>query len=129
MRRLRVFLLPLITSACAAVLLGCGTAQGIAINKHQTVVMDSSVLMAGIWASQPAISRSSGNNVARSVISNSQNRPIKIYYRFYWYDSQGLDVPPLEAPRSVIIAPGDDVDIQSVNDNVNARSARVHLFL
>ena len=91
--------------------------------------MDSSVLAAGILASQPAISLSSGNNVARSVITNSQNKPIRINYRFYWYDAQGLDVPPLEAPRVMVIAPGDDVTIQSVNNNFNARSARLHLFL
>ncbi|AJJ63468.1 YcfL family protein [Yersinia aldovae] len=129
MRRLKAFLLPLMTFACIATLLGCGSPKGIAVNKRQTVVMDSSVLTAGILASQPAISTSSGNNVARSVVSNSQHKSIKIYYRFYWYDAQGLDVPPLEAPRSVIIAPGDDVDIQSVNNSFNARSARVHLFL
>ncbi|MFA3761422.1 YcfL family protein [Yersinia sp. 2466 StPb PI] len=129
MRRVKAFLLPVMVSACIATLLGCSNPKGIAVNKQQTVVMDSSVLTAGILASQPTVSLSSGNNVARSVITNSQNKPVRINYRFYWYDTQGLDVPPLEAPRFMMIAPGDDVTIQSVNNNFNARSARLHLFL
>lgn len=129
MRRVKAFLLPVMVLACIATLLGCSSSKGIAVNKQQTVVMDSSVLAAGILASQPAVSLSSGNNVARSVITNSQNKPIRINYRFYWYDAQGLDVPPLEAPRAMVIAPGDDVTVQSVNNNFNARSARLHLFL
>ncbi|CND58972.1 YcfL family protein [Yersinia intermedia] len=129
MRRVKAFLLPVMVLAYIATLLGCSSPKGIAVNKQQTVVMDSSVLAAGILASQPAVSLSSGNNVARSVITNSQNKPIRINYRFYWYDAQGLDVPPLEAPRAMVIAPGDDVTVQSVNNNFNARSARLHLFL
>ncbi|MFM1346340.1 YcfL family protein [Yersinia proxima] len=129
MRPVKAFLLPVITFAAIATLLGCSSPQGIAVNKQQTVVMDSSVLTAGVLASQPTVSASSGNNVARSVITNSQKKPIKINYRFYWYDAQGLDVPPLEAPRAIVIAPNDDVDIQSVNNNFNARSARLYLFL
>ena len=129
MRRTKAFLLPVIACVGIATLLGCSSPKGIAVNKQQTVVMDSSVLTAGILASQPAVSTSSGDNVARSVLTNSQNKPIKINYRFYWYDAQGLDVPPLEAPRSIVIAPDNDVNIQSVNNNFNARSARLHLFL
>ena len=129
MRRVKAFLLPVMVLACIATLLGCSSPKGIAVNKQQTVVMDSSVLAAGILASQPAVSLSSGNNVARSVITNSQNKPIRINYRFYWYDAQGLDVPPLEAPRVMVKTPRDDVTVQSVNNNFNARSARLHLFL
>ncbi|HDL8000873.1 TPA: DUF1425 domain-containing protein, partial [Yersinia enterocolitica] len=92
MRPVKAFLLPVMALVCIATLLGCSSPKGIAVNKQQTVVMDSSVLTAGILASQPAISTSSGNNVARSVITNSQSKPIKINYRFYWYDAQGLDV-------------------------------------
>ncbi|CNI76223.1 putative lipoprotein [Yersinia rohdei] len=121
--------LPVMVFASIVTLLGCSSPKGIAVNQQQTVVMDSSVLTAGILASQPAISSSGGNNIARSVVTNNQNKPIKINYRFYWYDKQGLDVPPLEAPRSIILAPGDDVDIQSVNNNFNAHSARLYLFL
>ncbi|CQD33597.1 YcfL family protein [Yersinia mollaretii] len=129
MRRVKAFLFPVMVFAGISTLLGCSSPKGIAVNQQQTVVMDSSVLTAGILASQPAVSTSSGDNIARSVISNSQNKPIKINYRFYWYDAQGLDVPPLDAPRSMIITPGDDVAVQSVNNNFNARSARLHLFL
>ena len=129
MRRVKAFLLPAMVFASAAVLLGCSSPKGIAVNKQQTVVMDSSVLTAGILASQPSISTSSGNNVARSVISNSQNKSVKINYRFYWYDEQGLEVAPIEAPRTILIAPDDDVDVQSINNNFNARSARLYVFL
>lgn len=129
MRRVKAFLLPAMVFASVAVLLGYSSPKGIAVNKQQTVVMDSSVLTAGILASQPSISTSSGNNVARSVITNSQNKSVKINYRFYWYDEQGLEVAPVEAPRMILIGPDDDVDVQSINNNFNARSARLHLFL
>lgn len=129
MRRVKAFLLSVIACASIATLLGCSSPKGIAVNQQQTVVMDSSVLTAGILASQPAISTSAGNNVARSVISNSQNKPVTINYRFYWYDAQGLEVAPLEAPRTLMISPGDEVAVQSVNNNFNAQSARLYLFL
>lgn len=129
MRCLKALLLPVVACVCMATLLGCSSPKGIAVNQQQTVVMDPSVLTAGILASQPVISASSGNNVARSVLSNSQNKPVKVQYRFYWYDGQGLDVPPLEVPRSIIIAPGENVSIQSVTHNFKAHSARLYLFL
>ncbi len=77
MRDLKTLLLPVILFACVTTLLGCSSPQGIAVNPQQTVVMDPSVLTAGILASQPVISASSGKNVARSVLSNSRNIPAK----------------------------------------------------
>ncbi len=60
MRDLKTLLLPVILFACVTTLLGCSSPQGIAVNPQQTVVMDPSVLTAGILASQPVISASSG---------------------------------------------------------------------
>ena len=44
----------------AALLMGCSSSPGIAVNQGQTVVMDPSVLTAGILADTPSISNASG---------------------------------------------------------------------
>lgn len=63
MRPVKAFLLPVMALAC--VLRHCCAQQPerIAVTSSKPV-MDSSVLTAGILASQPAISTSSGNNGA-----------------------------------------------------------------
>ena len=83
----------------AALLMGCSSPSGIAVNKRQTVVMDPSVLTAGILADTPSISNASGRVMATSVLNNSQSTPVTVHYRFYWYDAQGLDIRPFEKPR------------------------------
>lgn len=48
----------------AALLMGCSSPSGIAVNQRQTVVMDPSVLTAGILADTPSISNASGRVMA-----------------------------------------------------------------
>lgn len=86
----------------AALLMGCSSPSGIAVNKRQTVVMDPSVLTAGILADTPSISNASGRVMATSVLNNSQSTPVTVHYRFYWYDAQGLDIRPFEKPREIV---------------------------
>lgn len=113
----------------AAMLMGCSSPQGIAVNERQTVVMDSPVLTAGILADNPSISDASGRLRASSVLSNTQTTPVTIHYRFYWYDKQGLDILPFEQPRTVTVAADSDVEIYSLNGNLDAKRVRLYLYL
>ncbi|CAI0850069.1 Predicted periplasmic lipoprotein [Serratia entomophila] len=113
----------------AVLLVGCSSPPGIAVNEGQTVVMDSSVLTAGILADTPSLSTASGQMMAASVLSNSQTTPVTVHYRFYWYNAQGLDIRPFEEPREVVVAPGAEVKIYSLNGNLDAKRARLYLFL
>ncbi len=113
----------------AAMLMGCSSPQGIAVNERQTVVMDSPVLTAGILADSPSIADASGRLKATSVLSNTQNTPVTIHYRFYWYDKQGLDILPFEAPRTITVAANSDAEIYSLNGNFDAKRVRLYLFL
>ncbi|CAI0725113.1 Predicted periplasmic lipoprotein [Serratia entomophila] len=113
----------------AVLLMGCSSPPGIAVNEGQTVVMDSSVLTAGILADTPSLSTASGQMMAASLLSNSQTTPVTVHYRFYWYNAQGLDIRPFEEPREVVVAPGAEVKIYSLNGNLDAKRARLYLFL
>lgn len=113
----------------AMLLMGCSSPPGIAVSEGQTVVMDSSVLTAGILADTPSLSTASGQMMAASVLSNSQTTPVTVHYRFYWYNAQGLDIRPFEEPREVVVAPGAEVKIYSLNGNLDAKRARLYLFL
>ncbi|EMH4138250.1 YcfL family protein [Serratia nevei] len=112
-----------------ALLMGCSSPSGIAVNQRQTVVMDPSVLTAGILADTPSISNASGRVMATSVLNNSQVTPVTVHYRFYWYDAQGLDIRPFEEPREIVVAPDSDAKIYSINGNLDAKSARLYLYL
>ena len=112
----------------AALLMGCSSPSGIAVNKRQTVVMDPSVLTAGILADTPSISNASGRVMATSVLNNSQSTPVTVHYRFYWYDAQGWIFALRETAR-IVVAPDSDTKIYSINGNLDAKSARLYLYL
>jgi uncharacterized protein YcfL len=74
------------------------------VSDEQTLVMESSVLAAGITAQQPALTVSEIQSSASSALFNERHEPVTVHYRFFWYDVRGLEMHPLEAPRSVIPA-------------------------
>jgi uncharacterized protein YcfL len=124
MRCLMALVLP------AVLLAGCSSApEQIALNKQQTVVMESPVLTAGITADKPAISAASGRKIATSILSNSQTTPVTVHYRFYWYDAQGLDLLPPEKPRTIMVPADSTAQIYSLIGNLDAHSVRLHLYL
>ncbi|WON78470.1 YcfL family protein [Serratia sp. UGAL515B_01] len=121
------YLMALVLST--AMLMGCSGPQEIAVNHRQTVVMDPSVLTAGIWADSPSITEDSGGLVARSLLNNTLSTPVTVRYRFYWYDKQGLDILPFEAPRTVTVAATSDAKIESLNSHTDAKRVRLYVFL
>lgn len=118
------FLMPLLIAGCST-----GNNKALMVNDRQTLVMGPSVVSAGISVGMPTIVLQGENRRAYATISNSQDRSVTVNYRFYWYDTQGLDILPFSAARAVVIAPGADVTVESLSSNLEARRVRLSLFL
>jgi uncharacterized protein YcfL len=110
-------------------LMGCSSNPHIALNSEQTVIMESPVLTAGIIPGAPSISEVDGRKQAVSVLSNSQPHAVTLHYRFYWYDKQGLDLLPIAEARTVTVPANKEINISSLNGNLDAYSVRVYLYL
>lgn len=110
-------------------LIGCSGNPHIALNSEQTVIMESPVLTAGIIPGAPSISEVDGRKQAVSVLSNSQPHAVTLHYRFYWYDKQGLDLLPIAEARTVTVPANTEINISSLNGNLDAYSVRVYLYL
>jgi len=123
------FALPLF--AVLLTLAGCGQSpnKALTINDRQTLIMDPSVMTAGITGGRPVMSDDMGRLRAQSVINNGQHHAVTIHYRFYWYDGQGLDILPFADTRTVTVPAGADVMLDSMNGNLEAKRVRLYLFL
>lgn len=92
-----------LVSLALLVLVGCRSHPEIPVNDEQSLVMESSLLAAGISAEKPVLSTSDIQPSASSTLYNERQEPVTVHYRFYWYDARGLEMHPLERPRSVTI--------------------------
>ncbi|RPH23600.1 DUF1425 domain-containing protein [Buttiauxella warmboldiae] len=110
-------------------LAGCSSRPAIPVNDGQTLVMEASVLAAGISAEKPEISTDNGATVTRSQLYNEQSKPVIISYRFYWYDAKGLEIHPLEQPRTVTLPAKSSVSVSSIASYPDARKVRLYLSL
>ncbi len=113
----------------ATVLAGCSSQPSIPVNDDQTLVMESSVLAAGITADQPSLTTSEIQPSASSVLFNERDEPVTVHYRFFWYDNRGLEMHPLEAPRSVIIPAKSSVKLYGSANYLGAHKVRLYLYL
>jgi len=113
----------------ALVLAGCSSQPSIPVNDDQTLVMESSVLAAGITADQPSLTTSEIQPSASSVLFNERDEPVTVHYRFFWYDNRGLEMHPLEAPRSVIIPAQSSVKLYGSANYLCAHKVRLYLYL
>ncbi|MFU9135665.1 YcfL family protein [Erwinia tasmaniensis] len=111
-----------------ALLSGCSS-DTTTINTSQSLVMESSVLSAGITTDEPTLSEHEGQQRASSVLYNQQERAVTLHYRFYWYDDKGLEILPFERPRTVTVAPHDKIEISSQTGNLTASKVRLYLYL
>ena len=111
-----------------ALLSGCSSDRTV-IDTSQSLVMESSVLSAGIITDKPVISVREGQQRAVSQLYNQQEKPVTLHYRFYWYDDKGLEILPFEAPRTVRVAPHSSVEISSQTGNLTASKVRLYLYL
>ena len=99
------------------------------IDTSQSLIMEASVLSAGILTSKPTISEQSGQQRAASVLENQQSKPVTVHYRFYWYDDKGLEIQPFETPRTVVVLPNQRLEISSQIGNLMASKVRLYLYL
>ncbi|EOJ6004232.1 YcfL family protein [Cronobacter sakazakii] len=113
----------------ALLMAGCRSTPTIPVGDEQAVVMESSVLAAGITAEKPDFSLQNGKPVAASTIYNNKDAPVTVHYRFYWYDARGLEGQPLEVPQTVVIPAQGRVTVTSQTDSLAARKARLYLYL
>ncbi|AUX93099.1 YcfL family protein [Mixta gaviniae] len=109
-------------------LAGCSSDKAM-IDTSQSLIMESSVLSAGILTSKPTISEQSGQQRAVSVLENQQSKPVTVHYRFYWYDDKGLEIQPFESPRTVVVPANQRLEIGSQIGNLMASKVRLYLYL
>lgn len=109
-------------------LTGCSNDR-TTINTSQSLVMESSVLSAGITTDEPLISETEGQQRAVSTLVNQQEKPVKVTYRFYWYDDRGLEILPYEQPRTLVVPAKGKTDIFSQTGNLTASKVRLYLYL
>ena len=114
---------------CATLLAGCHSRPEIAVSEQQTLVMESNVLAAGVSAEKPELNSSDIQATASSRLYNERREPVTVHYRFYWYDARGLEMHPLEAPRSITVPPMGSVSLYGTADGLGAHKARLYLYL
>ena len=110
-------------------LAGCRTHPEIPVSDEQSLVMESTILAAGITAEQPTLTTSDIQASASSRLYNERQEPVTVHYRFYWYDARGLEMHPLEAPRSVTIPARSSVTLYGSANFLGAHKVRLYLYL
>lgn len=120
---------PLLMLLAVVVMAGCSSKPAIPVNDGQTLVMEASVLAAGVSAEKPEISTDKGATVSRSQLYNEQSNPVIINYRFYWYDEKGLEIHPLEQQRTITLPAKSSVSVSSIASYPDARKVRLSLSL
>lgn len=78
-----------LVSLALLLLVGCRSHPEIPVNDEQSLVMESSLLAAGIGAEKPVLSTSDIQPSASSTLYNERQEPVTVHYRFYWYDARG----------------------------------------
>ncbi|EDY3803419.1 YcfL family protein [Salmonella enterica] len=109
-------------------LTGCRSHPEIPVSDAQSLVMESTVLAAGVTAEPPELTASDIQPSASSRVYNERQEPITVHYRFYWYDARGLEMHPLEAPRSVTIPARSSVTLFGSANYLGAHKVRLYLY-
>ena len=110
-------------------LAGCRTHPEIPVSDEHSLVMESTILAAGITAEQPTLTTSDIQASASSRLYNERQESVTVHYRFYWYDARGLEMHPLEAPRSVTIPAHSSVTLYGSANFLGAHKVRLYLYL
>lgn len=113
----------------AGLLAGCSSHPEIPVSDQQALVMESSVLAAGISASEPVVVATEIQATASSTLYNERQQPVAVHYRFFWYDARGLEMHPLEAPRTIVVPARSSVTLYGSANILGAHKARLYLYL
>lgn len=109
-------------------LAGCNSDKPM-INISQSLVMESSVLSAGIITDDLRLTGRDGQQRAVSTLQNLRETPVKVHYRFYWYDDKGLEITPEEPVQTQIVPAHGSVEVASQTGNLTASKVRLYLYL
>lgn len=110
-------------------IVGCSSRPAIPVANDQTLVMESTVLAAGITAEEPSLTTRDIQPSASSRLYNERAQPVTLNYRFYWYDARGLEMHPLEMPRRVTIPAHSSVTLYGSANFLGAHKVRLYLYL
>jgi uncharacterized protein YcfL len=116
-------LLMLFLSGCA-----WNKKTGLSFNDQPRIVMEPSVLAAGVIVEKPVIKVGSVTATATINMSNIEKKPVTVMYRIFWYDEQGLRVDSTKSQPQVIPA-NSSVMLKEVTTSPLARNARIYVFL
>ena len=109
-------------------LAGCSSDKPM-INTSQSLVMESSVLSAGIITDEPKLAGNDGQLRASSVLYNQRETPVTVHYRYYWYDDKGLEITPREPAQTLTVPAHGSVEAVSQIGNLTASKVRLYLYL
>ncbi|WP_312210818.1 YcfL family protein [Pseudescherichia sp.] len=112
-----------------AALTGCSSRPAIPVSDDQTLVMEATVLAAGINAEKPVLNNAEIQPSASSTLYNERGETVTVNYRFFWYDARGLEMHPLEAPRRITIPAHSSVTLYGSANYLGARKVRLYLYL
>jgi len=123
MKYLSVLLFALALSACSS------ATSGISIeSSNQNVVIGNSSLASRIAIEKALISEVNGLMKAGVPVSSKVNSDMKLQYRFYWYDAQGLEVEGSNSPwRQFVLHGKDSMTLQAVARNTHATQYRIYI--
>ncbi|WP_087017289.1 YcfL family protein [Thaumasiovibrio subtropicus] len=112
----------------AVALVGCSqTSTGLSISsENQSVVIDDFDLGKRIEVERAAQGDVNGLIQARVPIKSVTDKTLKLQYRFYWYDGQGLELSGSDSPWLQAILYGKDrVTLQGMANDARATQYRV----
>ncbi|MBZ6395379.1 MULTISPECIES: YcfL family protein [Pantoea] len=109
-------------------LTGCSSDKPM-INTSQSLVMESSVLSAGIITDEPTLDEKDSQMRAASVLYNQRETPVIVHYRYYWYDDKGLEITPQEPAQTVSVPAQGSIVVMSQLGNLTASKVRLYLYL
>ena len=82
-----------------------------------------------ISASEPAVVATEIQATASSTLYNERQQPVTVHYRFFWYDARGLEMHPLDAPRTIVVPARSSVTLYGSANILGAHKARLYLYL
>lgn len=123
MKYLSVLLFVLVLSACSS------ATSGISIeSSNQNVVIGNTSLAHRIAIEKALISDVNGLMKAGVPVTSKTDSDMKLQYRFYWYDAQGLEVDGSDSPwRQFVLHGKDSMTLQAVARKPEAKQYRIYI--
>lgn len=105
------------------------TTSGISIeSSNQSVVIGNTNLANRLSIEKAQVTNVNGLLKAAVPVSSKIDSDLKLQYRFYWYDAQGLEVSGSDSPwRQFVIHGKDTMTLQAVARKPEATQYRIYI--